>query len=167
MGRDIDWSAIKTEYVTGSCSQRALSEKHGVSQTALNSRARREGWAESRNSFALRTTQNAEEKAASALAEAEAEVVKAKSSVRLKLWRLIERRVDRITDKTTLSDVRRAVQSYCDMLKSEADAVQNEEVEDSGLIAALTASVDQGLWDDGDDSDFLPNQEGEHWKNYE
>lgn len=154
-----DWLAIKTEFVTGSMSQRALAEKYGISQTSLNARARREGWEEARRSFSLKAAQETAKKVSEALAESEADISKTKASTRLKLWRLVERTVDKFTDETDSAAVRRCVQNYCDLLKSEADVMQNEETEDSGLIAALNAACD-GLWQDGDDSNFLPTQEG-------
>lgn len=39
-----DWEAIESAYRAGSLSIRAIAEKHGVSHTAINNRAAKEGW---------------------------------------------------------------------------------------------------------------------------
>lgn len=39
-----DWEAIESAYRAGSLSIRAIAEKHGVSHTAINNRAGKEGW---------------------------------------------------------------------------------------------------------------------------
>lgn len=49
---EIDWSAIKTEYITDeSSSYRKLAQKYGVSYTSIGAKARQEGWAEDRERF--------------------------------------------------------------------------------------------------------------------
>lgn len=42
--KDVDWNAIKTEYITTDTSHRRLSEKYGVSATAISLRSSAEGW---------------------------------------------------------------------------------------------------------------------------
>ncbi|MDU1652654.1 MAG: hypothetical protein E6850_09160 [Leclercia adecarboxylata] len=39
-----DWEAIESAYRAGSLSIRAIAERHGVSHTAINNRAAKEGW---------------------------------------------------------------------------------------------------------------------------
>lgn len=39
-----DWEAIRREYETDGVSARKLAEKYGVSHTAINQRAKAEGW---------------------------------------------------------------------------------------------------------------------------
>ncbi len=41
----IDWSTIKSEYISSNISQRSIAEKYGVSYNTLKSRAGRESWA--------------------------------------------------------------------------------------------------------------------------
>ncbi len=41
----IDWSTIKSEYISSNISQRSIAEKYGVSYNTLKSRAVRESWA--------------------------------------------------------------------------------------------------------------------------
>ena len=42
----VDWATIRREYEAGTASARELSRKHFISHTAINKRAKREGWAE-------------------------------------------------------------------------------------------------------------------------
>lgn len=48
---DIDWSAIKTEYITGTISLRKLANKHGVSTSMVMSRSAAEKWVEQRERY--------------------------------------------------------------------------------------------------------------------
>ena len=41
----LDWEAIEADYRAGRCSVRDIAARHGVSHTAINKRARAEGWA--------------------------------------------------------------------------------------------------------------------------
>lgn len=54
----MDWTKIKTEYVTQQTSYRKLAEKYGVSQSSLRKVAAREQWSRLRNNFG--TTRDAE-----------------------------------------------------------------------------------------------------------
>lgn len=44
----VDWEKIKAEYLQGGTSYRKLAEKHSVSRTTLEQRARKEEWAKQR-----------------------------------------------------------------------------------------------------------------------
>lgn len=44
----MDWNAIKAEYIAGGTSYRKLAEKHGVSKTTLERKAKAEKWIELR-----------------------------------------------------------------------------------------------------------------------
>jgi hypothetical protein len=44
----IDWSAIKTEYITTDTSYRKLAEKYGVHKDTIHRKAKDEGWADKR-----------------------------------------------------------------------------------------------------------------------
>lgn len=67
-----DWESIRTEYVVGQLSLRALARKHGISRSQVGWHSRREGWVEQRQSFrgkaAVETQQRAQEEAAEAAA---------------------------------------------------------------------------------------------------
>lgn len=62
-----DWNAIKTEYITTTISYRKLSEKHNVSFSTLQQRARKEKWAEAKrkhnDKVVMKSVQKAETKA--------------------------------------------------------------------------------------------------------
>lgn len=47
----MDWSAIKTEYVTGNTTYRELAKKYGVSFSTLQKRAKEEKWSEGRKKY--------------------------------------------------------------------------------------------------------------------
>ena len=49
--KNYDWKAMKTEYVTGQISQRALAEKYGISLTKLCEIARKEKWTEKKAQY--------------------------------------------------------------------------------------------------------------------
>ena len=42
--RSVDWKAVERDYCTGNLSTRAIGSTHGVSHTAVQNRARSEGW---------------------------------------------------------------------------------------------------------------------------
>ena len=44
MAADTDWEAIEREYRAGQLSVSEIARQHGVSHTAINKRAKREGW---------------------------------------------------------------------------------------------------------------------------
>ncbi len=62
----VDWSAIKTEYVTGESSYRELSKKNDVALRTLAERAKNEKWVDLRNEYrnnvATKTIQKSENK---------------------------------------------------------------------------------------------------------
>lgn len=47
----MDWSAIKTEYVSGKATYRELAKKYGVSFSTLQKRAKEEKWSEGRKKY--------------------------------------------------------------------------------------------------------------------
>lgn len=51
MDKRIDWAKIKIEYANGKASYRELAEKHGVSFSTLQKRAKEEKWAEARKKY--------------------------------------------------------------------------------------------------------------------
>lgn len=48
MSRKLDWTAVKTEYVTGDISYREIAEKYGVSLSTVGKMASKEGWSAER-----------------------------------------------------------------------------------------------------------------------
>lgn len=65
MRRDkgIDWSAIRTAYITGEESQRQLADRYGVSRSYLAQRCRRECWVKERQQYNAKTVQRAVQQA--------------------------------------------------------------------------------------------------------
>ena len=52
----MDWKKIKAEYIAGGTSYRKLCEKHGVSRTTLQRKAKEENWVELRSQADAKTT---------------------------------------------------------------------------------------------------------------
>lgn len=63
------WGRIRTEYVTGSLSQRKLADKHGVSLSELGRRCKQEGWVALRREHQRKTMAMALDKISDAQAE--------------------------------------------------------------------------------------------------
>ncbi len=62
--REIDWNAIKTEYITTNTSQRKLAAKYGVSGHAIAERSKAEKWVEQRERYNSRAVAKSIEKSA-------------------------------------------------------------------------------------------------------
>ena len=73
----VNWDAVRTEYVTGAKSLRALAEKYGIAPSTIYERSSKEGWAARRRAFRSKAVAKAEEKAEDELAEAIALIPKA------------------------------------------------------------------------------------------
>lgn len=54
----IDWTAIRTEYITTGIGYRALAKKHGVSYTAIAAKGNKERWVDQRDRHNIKTTSN-------------------------------------------------------------------------------------------------------------
>ncbi len=52
---DVDWEAVKTDYVTNRMSYRALGAKYGMSPGHICSRGKREGWGKLRETLSNKT----------------------------------------------------------------------------------------------------------------
>lgn len=122
----MDWSAIKTEYITDeSASYRKLAEKYGVSYTSIGEKARKEGWAKERERFLNKTLS----KTLNAIGKKQAKRASRLQMVTEKLLAKIEAAVDDFdmrdlfTDRTALRQITGALKDIKDiqMIKSEAD----------------------------------------------
>lgn len=122
----VDWSAIKTEYITDeSASYRKLAEKYGVSYTSIGEKARKEGWAKERERFLNKTLS----KTLNAIGKKQAKRASRLQMVTEKLLDKIEAAVDDFdmrdlfTDRTALRQITGALKDIKDiqMIKSEAD----------------------------------------------
>lgn len=85
----IDWTAIKTEYITTDTSYRKLAEKYNVSRVQIGAVGKEEGWVELRRQFVDKTVTKTIEK----ISEQEAKRLSRFEAVADKLLERIERRV--------------------------------------------------------------------------
>lgn len=79
--REIDWNALKAEYVTGTMTYRQLARDRGVSSTALSDHGKKEGWAELRRQYRIEAAQKAIDSEVDNEAERLAAVIKAANSM--------------------------------------------------------------------------------------
>lgn len=123
---DIDWSAIKTEYITTKTSYRKLAQKYGVSTTQICNVGREEGWVEQREQFLNKTTAKTLEKISQQEANRAAKI----HSVADKLLNKIEAIAD--SDKAISSkDIRALTAAIRDLkevqnVRSDADRREQE-----------------------------------------
>lgn len=152
----VDWLRIKTEYINGGISYRKLAEKYNVSASSLMQRAAKEGWAKEREQQQSETEAKTKQKAAEKISDNEAEIASIKSRIRLKIYQELENRLNE--DGVDGADFRRLVQNYKDM--NEIEIVDVPETDEDGLLEALGKNA-ASLFDDGDDSGMLPDEEDE------
>lgn len=81
MAKNIDWNALKAEYVTGTMTYRQLARDRGVSNTALSDHGKEEGWAELRQQYRIEAAQKAIDSEVDNEAERLAAVIKAANSM--------------------------------------------------------------------------------------
>ena len=79
--REIDWNALKAEYVTGTMTYRQLARDRAVSSTALSDHGKKEGWAELRRQYRIEAAQKAIDSEVDNEAERLAAVIKAANSM--------------------------------------------------------------------------------------
>ena len=87
MGRKVDWTEAKTEYVTGDISYREIAEKHGVSLSTVGKVAKKEGWSAAR----AKHRESVHKKAVRKAATKQAQLL----SKEIKLLNKIERHLDK------------------------------------------------------------------------
>lgn len=152
----VDWLKIKTEYINGGISYRKLAEKHRVSSSALMQKAAKEKWAEEREQQRRETEAKTKQKAAEKISDNESEIVSIKSRIRLKIYQELENRLN--ANGVDGADFRRLVQNYKDM--NDIEVVDAPEMDEDGLLEALGKNA-ASLFDDGDDSGMLPEEDDE------
>ena len=103
MKRDapIDWTAIKTAYITGDEGFRGLASRFGVSMSAIAAVSKREEWVKQRAEHRNRTAALAIQKASRAQANTLAKIARASDLLDEVLNRLLERLAD--GDMTAIS----------------------------------------------------------------
>ena len=86
----VNWRKIKAEYIRGGISQRALAEKHGISQRTIERRAQREKWTEKRRDADGKAVEKVAEKNAEVIADNAVMLERAKTALLGKVVRMIE-----------------------------------------------------------------------------
>ena len=86
---------MRTEYITGKISQRALAKKYGVSDSTLTKRANEEAWAAQRREARNKIAKKAQQKAADIIADNA--VIAAR--IKTKLLRRLEREIDALPER--------------------------------------------------------------------
>lgn len=87
----VDWQKIKAEYLQGSTSYRKLADKHGVSFSTLEKRARAENWVEQRKNVSEEAAAKARQKIVSRRTEDIELLDKSRTLLIQKLHRSIEK----------------------------------------------------------------------------
>ena len=160
----VDWLKIKTEYINGDTSYRALSEKYNVPLRTIAKHAKDEDWQRCKerhcNKIATTLQQKTVEKTSDALSDEAA----AKARIKASMMRLAEGwfvkqeafiAEDPERRGINPSDFRKMVQSCIDL--GVLDIREQEDDDSDGLLDALGESA-ESLFDDGDDSDMLPEE---------
>lgn len=87
----VDWEKIKAEYLQGGTSYRKLADKHGVSFSTLEKRARSENWAEQRKDVSEEAATKARQKIVSQRAKDIELLDRSRTLLIQKLHRTIEK----------------------------------------------------------------------------
>ena len=87
-GKRIDWNAIRAEYIGGGISQRKLAKKYGVSETTLMKKANAEGWHDLRAAADSKSTAEAQQRTADAVADNAVIAERIKKKMLLRLERI-------------------------------------------------------------------------------
>lgn len=158
----VDWLKIKTEYINGDISYRKLAEKHGVSFNTLKDHAVAEEWSRLRTESHHNTTTATQRKIVEKTSEALSEEAAAKVRIKASMMRLVEgwfiKQEEYIAEDPEKrginpSDFRKMVQSCVEL--GVLDIQEPEDNDSDGLLDALGNNA-ASLFDDGDDSDMLP-----------
>lgn len=140
----IDWSAIKTEYITTNTSYRKLAEKYGVSYVQIGNVGREEKWVELRKQHLNRTVT----KTVAAVETAQVNRAKKIQGVADKLLRKIEAMVD--CQGMVPKDVRALVSAVKDLKEIQGVRSELDEKEQRARIDALRQKAMTGNEEDDD-----------------
>lgn len=88
--KQIDWNAIKAEYIGGGISQRKIAEKYGVSYNTLKDKANREHWNEQREKAHIKITAKSHQKMIDAASDNAAIAQRIKQKLLIKLEKEID-----------------------------------------------------------------------------
>ena len=91
---NVDWNAIRAEYIGGSTSYRKLAKKYNVNYNQISERGSREGWVKLAEEVRIKTLSRSVQKSAEAAADNAAIAAR----IRTKLLRKLEREIDNLPD---------------------------------------------------------------------
>ena len=133
-----DWIKIRNEYINGNISYRKLAEKHNVSFSTLQGKAREEHWFEKRKKQHDKINEKIVQKTAEKLAEREAERLLRISDAADRLLQKIEEATEQldqfiVTNRVKQKEVK-YVQKKAGFGKPEKEIVK--EIEDKRIIKA-------------------------------
>lgn len=92
---NVDWNAIRAEYIGGGTSYRKLAKKYKVNYNRISERGSREGWVKLAEEVRVKTLSKSVQKSAEAAADNAAIAAR----IRTKLLRKLEREIDSLPDK--------------------------------------------------------------------
>ena len=130
---NVDWNAIRAEYIGGGISQRKLAQKYGIAEGTLLQRANTEGWRELRNQATIKSITKTQQKTAETAADNAAIAAEIKRKALMLVNRLLDQYIeqgatehrttrDGVTDVMRLKDITAAYKDIADDLpKIEAD----------------------------------------------
>lgn len=91
---NVDWNAIRAEYIGGGTSYRKLAKKYKVNYNQISERGSREGWVKLAEEVRVKTLSRSVQKSAEAAADNAAIAAR----IRTKLLRKLEREIDALPD---------------------------------------------------------------------
>lgn len=91
---NVDWNAIRAEYIGGGTSYRKLAKKYKVNYNQISERGSREGWVKLAEEVRIKTLSRSVQKSAEAAADNAAIAAR----IRTKLLRKLEREIDALPD---------------------------------------------------------------------
>lgn len=144
---NIDWNAIRAEYIAGACSYRKLAEKYGISKNIIAKRSEAEGWMKDRATVRDKAAKKIVQKTADIIADNASIAAELKKKFLLRLKRIEEKYLldatevrTKVGNSTAIFRIRDLTAAYkdltADMMPSELNAADNTGTENS-LIAAI------------------------------
>lgn len=145
----VDWLAVERDYQTGLLTNRALGGKHGVSHTAIQERAREEGWSKD---LTARIRQKAEDKVSKdevsrqvskdALLATEREVIEANAVMVAGVMREHRRNLVELREIAgLLMEQVKAINQDSDLFENVADLVETNDVQKIASIYRKVTSL--------------------------
>lgn len=140
----MSWADIRTEYICGDMSYRALAEQRGVSKSYLMQMAAKEHWKQQRDEYRSTVEIKTKQKAAEKTSDTRAAIADTQERIRLHLWRLTERKLAAMAldNDIDAAELRRMEQVYCDMMTADAAHAATDDTGAAGIIQIPTVDMD-------------------------